>query len=377
MAISMNSMLSMQKLIDKVQQLEQQVLALQTEKKALNVVYNDDNDILLSIIDGAPLNTIFEAMVNHIKHSFPTYQACIMLYDKDSNEWHIETGTGIEHDLASSDGCIKQLLMETFTRHLEQNDTLLHISNAIKDDAWQNVLNRHNVDTCIAQPFTLKKQNLYGYISIFFMHSSTDEISTIPALLVYLTHRLTLALQHKSIQDSLLISTRYDAITGMYNIQSFKNNFAVMLKNAKHHFERLSLFVVEVKMEKIKIEDLDTNNIIIKNIAKRLHSCIRSSDLLASFSDTEFVIALRIKNLPDVEIVAQRIMQSMQEPIRLRGHTFLIKLTIGISSHPEHASFTELYNAATKAQENTNSKHLYCIEYYGRFCHSSAELYDF
>ncbi len=48
-------------------------------------------------------------------------------------------------------------------------------------------------------------------------------------------------------------------------------------------------------------------------------------------------------------IVAQRIVQSMTESLRLRGHTFRIKLSIGISSYPEHASFTGLYNAAKKA----------------------------
>jgi diguanylate cyclase (GGDEF)-like protein len=153
----------------------------------------------------------------------------------------------------------------------------------------------------------------------------------------------------------------------------------MMLKDAKRHFQRLSVIVIEAHQSKDfsapAAEDIKDS--IMKVVAKRLQKSVRDNDLLARFSDAEFVMALRVKHLEDSEIIANKILQSMEEAIVIEGQSYNITLSLGISYYPEHSSFSELYSAATHAKNNATEELKYCIEYHGRFCKSSADLYDF
>ncbi len=67
----------------------------------------------------------------------------------------------------------------------------------------------------------------------------------------------------------------------------------------------------------------------------------------------------------------------MEEPIVVEGQNYSVSLSLGISYYPEHSSFSELYSAANHAKNNATEEGKYCIEYHGRFCKNSADLYDF
>ncbi|MGB0941437.1 MAG: GGDEF domain-containing protein [Marinomonas sp.] len=367
----------------KIAQLEQQLEQVRNERDAMSLIYDSSYQILHYIAEGAPTATIFDAMMDQIERYFPSYQACLMLVDETGSQWRVEAGTGIEHDLATPSGVIEDFPMQYFTNHLEQSkECLLFVPNLTQNPAWREwnkVLNQYDVDVCIAQPFNFEDEGFLGYMVVFAPSSESQNINVFKRLLDCLMHMLHLSSLRQNAQTRLLNSANHDPSTGLANRYNFNTNFSMMLKDAKRHFQRLSVIVIEAHQSKDfsapAAEDIKDS--IMKVVAKRLQKSVRDNDLLARFSDAEFVMALRVKHLEDSEIIANKILQSMEEAIVIEGQSYNITLSLGISYYPEHSSFSELYSAATHAKNNATEELKYCIEYHGRFCKSSADLYDF
>lgn len=66
-------------------------------------------------------------------------------------------------------------------------------------------------------------------------------------------------------------------------------------------------------------------------IAERLRVCARASDLVVRFAADEFVVLLRhINRRSDVELISERILAAVSEPVPLEGATVIITASIGI-----------------------------------------------
>ncbi|MFA5566831.1 MAG: EAL domain-containing protein [Acidimicrobiia bacterium] len=66
-------------------------------------------------------------------------------------------------------------------------------------------------------------------------------------------------------------------------------------------------------------------------IAERLRVCARASDLVVRFAADEFVVLLRhVNKRSDVEIISERILTAISEPVALEGATVIITASIGI-----------------------------------------------
>jgi diguanylate cyclase (GGDEF)-like protein len=69
---------------------------------------------------------------------------------------------------------------------------------------------------------------------------------------------------------------------------------------------------------------------LLRHVAKRLQSVLRSRDLLARFGGDEFVVVLgEIESLQDVSDVGQRLVEALVEPFELRDERVNISASIG------------------------------------------------
>jgi len=76
----------------------------------------------------------------------------------------------------------------------------------------------------------------------------------------------------------------------------------------------------------------------IKEVARRIESQIRETDTIARFGGDEFIMIFNdmINSISIVNIV-QKVMQSMDDPITIEGHSIYVTLSIGISIYPDDA----------------------------------------
>jgi diguanylate cyclase (GGDEF)-like protein len=71
---------------------------------------------------------------------------------------------------------------------------------------------------------------------------------------------------------------------------------------------------------------------VLKEVATRLHKCVRGGDLVARIGGDEFVVLLRrIDNTANTMVLASRIIESLSEPMQVRGQEVVIGTSIGIA----------------------------------------------
>ncbi|HAU2042688.1 TPA: bifunctional diguanylate cyclase/phosphodiesterase, partial [Legionella pneumophila] len=79
----------------------------------------------------------------------------------------------------------------------------------------------------------------------------------------------------------------------------------------------------------------DAGDILLYEFSMRLKGCIRHSDTVARFGGDEFVLLLMTTEPKDVVLVAQNILKSVAQPIKLPTQEVIVTTSIGISLFPK------------------------------------------
>jgi diguanylate cyclase (GGDEF)-like protein/PAS domain S-box-containing protein len=82
---------------------------------------------------------------------------------------------------------------------------------------------------------------------------------------------------------------------------------------------------------------------LLKSVAARLETCIRSEDCLGRLGSDEFVMVLQeVKNDTDAAVVAQRVLDMVSEAFVIEGHRIDVRASIGISVSPQDGTDPEI-----------------------------------
>jgi len=82
----------------------------------------------------------------------------------------------------------------------------------------------------------------------------------------------------------------------------------------------------------------DKGDLLLKEVAWRLHRCIREADTLARLGGDEFTLILSsIEDNIVIERLAEKILQRLSEPFRLDDEMVNISASIGITLYPDDA----------------------------------------
>lgn len=130
----------------------------------------------------------------------------------------------------------------------------------------------------------------------------------------------------------------HDSLTALPNRFQFESQLKNALDSARS--EKTKLAVMFIDVDKFKdINDTFGHKVgddILINIAKKLKSVIRKQDLLARLGGDEFVIiAKNIKDENSIQVLLQKIMQEMKNPIIIEKKSFKLSLSIGIAMYPQ------------------------------------------
>ncbi len=146
---------------------------------------------------------------------------------------------------------------------------------------------------------------------------------------------LNVITQHK--QAELYYLAHYDNLTGIPNRMLLGDRLDKACSNAKRKGNMVALLFVDVDRFK-KINDSlghSAGDVVLRKVAERLKTCARHADTVARLAGDEFVILMEdLTDAADVELVAQRLVQSMREPIELLGHSLVATVSVGSAIYP-------------------------------------------
>ncbi len=145
----------------------------------------------------------------------------------------------------------------------------------------------------------------------------------------------------------------HDGLTSLANRQLFEETLILAIERAKRDDTAVAVVFLDLDNFKLVNDSLGhhAGDLMLQELAERLHSCIRETDLVARQGGDEFLLLLADLDHDVIDDaarrVARRVNDVLAEPFELNGTEFHARGSIGISTFPRdaHDAETLLRNA--------------------------------
>ena len=143
----------------------------------------------------------------------------------------------------------------------------------------------------------------------------------------------------KQAEEKISFMARHDALTGLDNRASFNEKLREVLALAARHQESCAVLLLDLDGFKNVNDTLGhgAGDRLLKELAVRLKSSLRETDVIARVGGDEFAIIQHRAESPREEAVtlAVRLLDIAATPINLDGHDVSVGTSIGIAMVPE------------------------------------------
>jgi diguanylate cyclase (GGDEF)-like protein/PAS domain S-box-containing protein len=162
--------------------------------------------------------------------------------------------------------------------------------------------------------------------------------------------------ERKRAEEQIRHLAFYDSLTSLPNRMLFKEQLNQALQSARREERYVAILFLDLDNFKRVNDTLGhtIGDLLLQDVGARLAQCIRAEDSIARnpseqanlsvarLGGDEFTVLLgRIANTQDAAKVAQRIIDSLAEPILLDGHELFVSTSIGIAVYPFDGEETE------------------------------------
>ncbi len=132
----------------------------------------------------------------------------------------------------------------------------------------------------------------------------------------------------------------HDSLTDLPNRFMFSEILNLAIESARRHKRRLAVLFIDLDRFKNINDTLghEAGDALLKQMAKRLSSCLRSSDVIARLGGDEFVILLQdVDSAEHVATVARKILGAAVSPVEVLGQECRVTASVGICMFPDDA----------------------------------------
>lgn len=161
----------------------------------------------------------------------------------------------------------------------------------------------------------------------------------------------------------------YDALTGLPNRKLFTDRLLHAIIKARRDKSRVAVMFID--LDKFKpVNDRyghAVGDLLLKEVARRLHDCLRESDTVARLGGDEFIMLVSYSGERSSHmVVAEKILRALTAPFFIAGHTHHISASIGIAVYPQDGADekqllknadTAMYHAKKSGRNNVKLFH--------------------
>ena len=144
--------------------------------------------------------------------------------------------------------------------------------------------------------------------------------------------------ERKQLEQKLEEMATHDFLTRLPNRVLLLDRFNIAAALAHRNKARLAIMSLDLDKFKTINDSLghDAGDQVLKAVSQRLTGIIRASDTLARVGGDEFILVImNTKNREDDTVIAQKILDSLIEPLSIEGHELHLSTSIGIAIYPE------------------------------------------
>ena len=133
----------------------------------------------------------------------------------------------------------------------------------------------------------------------------------------------------------------HDALTGLPNRRLAQDRLNQAIMAARRKQRHVAVLFLDLDRFKVVNDTLghDTGDFILKDVGRRLMSCVREVDTVSREGGDEFVVILPDLERPEhARVVADKILQELSRPVDIAGQEIHVTPSIGISHYPNDAT---------------------------------------
>ncbi len=203
-----------------------------------------------------------------------------------------------------------------------------------------------------------------SWTTVSKIQNSSDNVAHYVHVFIDITH-------FKKTQDHLGFLAYHDPLTKLPNRLLLKDRIDHSLQNARR--EDLQAAVLFLDLDRFKnINDSYGHAVgdgLLKEAAKRIKNLVRKEDTVSRYAGDEFVVFM--ENIPDAKNpakLAQKLINTFNAPVYIKGYRLKISISVGISLFPQNGKDTDtlIKNADTAMyrakKEGRNNFQYYSLE---------------
>ncbi|MBS1169383.1 MAG: GGDEF-domain containing protein [Burkholderiaceae bacterium] len=177
-------------------------------------------------------------------------------------------------------------------------------------------------------------QRLLGHIAVIMA------VALGALLMVYLfTSRMRMAVSRAEMQLDFLAYT--DPVTSLPNRRAFNMELDSLVESVRNNGGQIGLILLDLDNFKVVNDTMghQCGDEILRMVANRLTSSLRSVDLVCRMGGDEFVLILMPEEdvVIELDAIAARILELLVEPFRYHEHEFFLTASVGGSLFPADA----------------------------------------
>jgi diguanylate cyclase (GGDEF)-like protein len=308
-----------------------------TERKQAELLERDRNRVLEMVSQNKPLKLVLAALIQLVEGQHPELLSSVLLL-QDGRVYHAAAPNLPESFTRIIDGLTFGDILGTGDTVVYRGETLItpNIATELEKSTYHKLALRYDLRAYWSVPIFSSDGALLGIFTSYYRQPNRPTPEELQ--LVGMASQLAaIALEHHQLTEQLAYQAQHDALTGLPNRPLFEDRLHQAIARARRSGSLVGLLYVDLDRFKLVNDTLGhaAGDTLLRQVAQRLKSCVREGDMVARIGGDEFSVVLNdLENPQDAEGVIQRILETLKQPLVLRGHELFVTTSIGISLYP-------------------------------------------
>lgn len=146
--------------------------------------------------------------------------------------------------------------------------------------------------------------------------------------------------QRKLAEERIQYLAQHDTLTDLPNRALMRDRLNVSLAQAQRWQQVVAVLLIDLDRFKVLNDTFGpaVGDDILREMAKRLQQCTRDGDTVARLGGDEFMVVLpNLASPQGAAMVAQKVLQSVAQPLDIRGQDIVMSASVGVSLFPNDA----------------------------------------
>ncbi|MBC7963864.1 MAG: diguanylate cyclase [Steroidobacteraceae bacterium] len=246
-----------------------------------------------------------------------------------------------------------------YTKEELENLTYQEITHP--DDLESNFTNVQLLLDGRATSFHMEKRYIRKDKQVVWTQLTSSVVRNAAGTSLYLIAQIEDITNRKRNQEQIHRLAFYDALTNLPNRRLLLDRFNQALVQAKRFHRSLAIMYLDIDDFKRVNDTLghDIGDELLKIVADRLQTCVRSMDTVCRQGGDEFIVVLsEISQMQDAAIVADKIIKVINKPVSIQEYDLRVTTSIGIAIYPVNGTddARELMKKADMAMYEVKNK---------------------